>query len=170
MNFYYLSKCFVEIVGQTKLVDSKHLPKLHKWICQSGQQKMSIFLIWMEGVRNKISSQQMVSQLDVPRNHIALHQANMSSSLVTSRWPSAIERAVPGPSRPELSCSCTIIIVLINSYHGCAHSCFSTAVALGEMFPFGPVQLKQLEKQFLGNVPIKPRKVVSQGVTECHAN
>ena len=49
---------------------------------------------------------------------------------------------VPGPSRPELSCSCTIIIVLIDSYNGCAHSCFSTAVALGEMFPFGPVQLK----------------------------
>ena len=33
MNFYYLSICFAEIVGQMELVDSKPLPKLHKWIC-----------------------------------------------------------------------------------------------------------------------------------------
>ena len=33
MNFYYLLICFAEIVGQMHLVDSKPLPKLHKWIC-----------------------------------------------------------------------------------------------------------------------------------------
>ena len=40
----------------------------------------------------------------------------------------------------------------------------STAVLLGEMCPFGPVQLKWLERKFWENVPKKPKKLCQS----CH--
>ena len=47
-----------------------------------------------------------------------------------------------------------------------AHSCFSTAVSLGEMYPFCPVQLKEPRRPFLGNV----LKSSVTGVTWCHSS
>ena len=47
-----------------------------------------------------------------------------------------------------------------------AHSCFSTAVLLSEMYPFCPVQLKLLDKPFVQKCAKKAVSQMSLGVTQ----
>ena len=56
-------------------------------------------------------------------------------------------------------------IIYMSSY-----GCFSTAVLHGEMYPFGPVQLKQLKKLFLWNVLRKLCRRCHMVSLKCYAN